>query len=194
MQIIDDPFLLFKDWYKEACLINKYANAMSLATCNIDAIPSVRTVLLKDYNDSGFVFYTNLNSKKGNDLHNNPKAELLFFWQALEKQIRISGYVQQVSNKEADDYFATRSYDSQISAWASNQSQIIPKEICLEDRCKEFENKFLNMDKIPRPSFWSGFRLNPVRYEFWEEKQFRRHIRCQYRKIDSKWMKNRIFP
>lgn len=191
--INDNPFEVFKTWYQEASFIEKH-NAMSLATSNIKGIPSVRTVLLKEYNNYGFSFYTNLKSKKSCDMLSNPNAEILFFWKELERQIRISGIVHKVDNEEANRYFASRARESQIATWASKQSNEIPYPQALADRYKEIEEIFLATDKIPRPEFWSGFILMPHKFEFWQERPHRLHIRHLYTLEHTKWQFASLYP
>ena len=192
MELNDNPFDMFTNWYERAQLIEQYYNAMSLATFH--RTPSVRTVFLKQYDVSGFVFYTNLNSRKSQDLAVNPYAELLFFWQKLNRQIRISGNVIQITDKEADEYFASRNRKKQISAWASQQSQVVSEVNALEERYQQYQEKFLHAEKIPRPHFWSGFRVLPEKFEFWQGDKDRLHTRYQYRLQQNKWLIERLYP
>ena len=166
---------------------------MSLATATKDGLPSVRIVLLKALDDRGFVFYTNLTSRKGLELSENPNAALCFHWKSLNKQIRVEGKVLAVDFTEADDYFASRPRTSQIGAWASKQSQPIEERFEFEKRLAKYTSKF-NFNDIPRPDFWSGFRLSPNRIEFWHEKKFRLHERNVYISDGKVWRKEKIFP
>jgi pyridoxamine 5'-phosphate oxidase len=171
----------------------KYAEAMSLATATKSGIPSVRIVLLKALDDRGFVFYTNLTSRKGLELSENPNAALCFHWKSVNKQIRVEGTVSLVDETEANQYFASRPRKSQIGAWASKQSQPMKDRYEFEKRLVKYTAKF-NVSNIPRPDFWSGFRLTPSRIEFWHEKKFRLHERNIYRADGNMWRKEQIYP
>jgi pyridoxamine 5'-phosphate oxidase len=190
-----NPIDIFKNWFAEAKNHEaiKDHTAMSLATATKDAIPSLRTVLLKDVSEQGFVFYTNLRSKKGKELSENPNAALCFYWAALDKQVRIEGRVEKVSDKEADEYFASREKDSDISAWASKQSQILrdPQEFLT--RIKKYEEEFSG-ENVPRPDFWSGYRVVPNLIEFWENLDHRRHERHLFEKINGGWKACLLYP
>lgn len=193
---INNPFELFKNWYNEAekSELND-PNAMALATNGLDGFPNVRMVLLKDFNENGFVFYTNFNSQKGQELNNSTKASLCFHWKSLRKQIRIQGIVEVVNNKEADEYFASRPRISQIGAWASNQSHQLENFLDLEKKVAFYTTKF-NIGKIPRPEYWSGFRLKPNSIEFWSDGEFRLHKRIKfYLESDSnQWQSRKLYP
>ncbi len=193
MYEIDNPFNLFKEWYNNASKLNNY-NAMYLATANSKCIPSVRTVFLKSFDEKGFIFYTNINSNKGNDLKENPNAEVLFFWKELKRQIRISGTVKQADSKISDTYFASRSRERQINAWASYQSSSIPENQNLDDIYQKMKNKFANVKNIPRPQHWSGFVLKSTKFEFWREGVHRLHSRLRFTLINGNWQKSRLFP
>lgn len=173
----DDPIALFDAWYQEAkaAEIND-PDAMSLATATPEGRPSVRMVLLKGHGPEGFSFYTNADSRKGAELAANPQAALLFHWKALRRQVRIEGPVEEVSAEEADAYFATRSRDSQIGAWASDQSRPLDRRATFEGRCDEVRERFEGMD-VPRPPRWTGFRVKPERIEFWSDRPHRLHER-----------------
>ncbi|MGH8282952.1 MAG: pyridoxamine 5'-phosphate oxidase [Gammaproteobacteria bacterium] len=167
--------------------------AMSLATVNADGQPSVRTVLFKQADARGFVFYTNLRSRKGEQLHANPRGALCFFWQLLMEQVLVEGKVQPVGEAEADAYWATRQRASQIGAWASQQSEILPERKQLEQRYVDFERKFEGKP-VPRPSHWSGFRLVPELIEFWSSRPGRLHERERYFLKDGIWQRTLIYP
>ena len=190
-----NPIVLFKKWFAvaEKSEIND-PNALSLATSTSEGIPSVRMVLLKGLSEKGFVFYTNFNSKKGNDLKKNPKASMCFHWKSLRRQIRISGNAVVIDDKEADDYYNSRAYGSRIGAWASSQSQIMNKRKEFLDKIKEYENKYPDQNKVPRPPHWSGWRVEPENIEFWLEIKNRIHERLNYRKENGKWTKEILYP
>ena len=192
---LDDPIELFKIWMSEAEKkeIND-PNALSLATTNQKNEASVRMVLLKGINKKGFVFYTNLDSPKSNDLKKNPKAEMCFHWKSLERQIRIFGNIVQVSDEEADTYFNSRLYESKIGAWASDQSKIMKKKEEFLKNIEELKNKYKDKENIPRPKNWSGWCLSPIAVEFWAKGKFRIHERLKYIKISNKWKKEILYP
>ena len=170
-------------------------NALSLATSSRNNLPSVRMVLLKDFNQNGFVFYTNLNSQKGNELKENPNAAMCFHWKSLLRQIRISGTITQVENSVADQYYNSRGYDSRIGAWASKQSKELKNRDELENSIKEFKKKFNDENNVPRPSHWSGWNLSPTRIEFWLDGDNRIHERLKYTKNSSgEWTKSLLSP
>ena len=190
-----NPIEQFRLWYEEALGAEfVHPNAFTLATSTKDGKPSARQLLLKDFDEEGFVFYTNSESKKGNDLANNPSAALCFWWDKLERQVRIEGEIQIVSNDDADEYFSSRPIGSQIGAWASNQSTVIPDRELLDNRYKEFEHKFEDKP-IPRPPYWNGYRLVPVAIEFWQGRDNRLHDRLRYKlQKDGKWTIERLAP
>lgn len=191
----EDPVLLFKDWLLEAenTELND-PNAMTLATCDRSGLVTARIVLLKDISDGKFVFYTNLGSCKARQIQENPNVSLCFHWKSLQKQVRIEGDSVQVSDDIADHYFSERPRASQIGAWASKQSQSMRGEEELKDRIKYYENEFKNRD-VPRPTFWSGFSVNPQTIEFWTEKPFRLHERCVYmRQSLDTWVLKQLYP
>ena len=165
-----NPIVLFKKWFAvaEKSEIND-PNALSLATSTSNGIPSVRMVLLKDYSEKGFIFYTNFNSKKGKDLKKNPNASMCFHWKSLRRQIRISGKVDVVEDKVADDYYNSRAYRSRIGAWASSQSSVMKNRKELIERFEQFEKKYPDQKNVPRPPYWSGWNLKPEQIEFWLE-------------------------
>ena len=193
---LDDPFELFEKWFVEAKKkeIND-PNALALGTSSKKGIPSVRMVLLKGFDKNGFVFYTNLNSQKGNELKENPNATMCFHWKSLLRQIRINGTLKQVDDKIADDYYKTRAYESRIGAWASKQSSILKNREELLISLEDFKKKFNDKENVPRPSHWSGWCLKPSSIEFWLDGDNRIHERLKYI-LDEKsfWTKELLSP
>jgi pyridoxamine 5'-phosphate oxidase len=170
-------------------------NAVSLATSNKNNFPSVRMVLLKGFNTNGFVFYTNLNSQKGKELKENPKAAMCFHWKSLLRQIRINGTVSQVSDEDADVYYNSRAYESRIGAWASKQSEELVNRKQLDETIKEFKKKYGDEKKVPRPEHWSGWNLSPLSIEFWLDGDNRIHERLKYTKgSKGQWIKSLLSP
>tara|TARA_Y100000590_G_scaffold167878_1_gene192042 strand:- start:245 stop:868 length:624 start_codon:yes stop_codon:yes gene_type:complete len=192
---LDDPLELFKIWMSEAEKkeIND-PNALSLATTNTQNEPSVRMILLKGFNKNGFVFYTNLNSPKSRDLKNNPKAAMCFHWKSLQRQVRISGLISRVDDKEADTYFNSRPYESRIGAWASDQSKPMNKKTEILNKIEDFKKKYKNEKDVPRPKHWSGWCLKPSSIEFWLGDEYRIHERLRYNKISNLWKKEILYP
>ena len=191
-----EPFETFAQWYEEAQALSelKEPTAMSLATCTADGKPSCRIILLKHYDERGFVFYTNHNGRKSQEIYENPNAALCFYWMPIGKQIRIEGAVEKVSDEEADAYFASRRRGSQIGAWASHQSEPLASREELEQRIADVEAKYEAQD-VPRPPHWHGWRLAPNRIEFWNEGDFRIHDLWVYTKNDSGgWGKTLLNP
>lgn len=190
-----DPLALFADWYAEAEKSEPNdPSALTLATVGPDGTPSARMVLLKGYDSSGFVFYTNYESRKGRQLIAHPKAAMLFHWKSLRRQVRLEGPVSQTSAAEADAYFATRARGSQIGAWASEQSRPLEGRFALEKRVAEFTARHV-VGSIPRPPHWSGFRLQPTLIEFWQDGAFRLHDRLEYsRASDGAWSTRTLYP
>lgn len=188
-----EPFAPFERWFAEASKAEEDAHAMTLATAAEDGIPSARVVLLHGHDGRGFVFYTNLGSRKSLELFSNPHAALCFLWKSLRRQVRIEGLVEPVAEAEADAYFAGRPRESRIGAWASDQSRTLASRGVLEDRVEEFTRRFGEND-VPRPPFWSGFRLAPQRVEFWQERPFRLHDRWLFIREGEKWRRERLFP
>ena len=191
----DNPFVLFKHWMSEAEKkeIND-PNAVALATVNETNQPDVRMVLLKEFNNNGFVFFTNLNSKKGSDLKKNPKASMCFHWKSLLRQVRISGDITLISNNDADEYFNSRPYLSKIGAWSSNQSKPMEKRDSFLNKIEEYKNKFSDQNNVPRPKHWSGFLLSPNKMEFWKDVEGRLHQRLEYLKDTNFWKKQILYP
>ena len=193
---LEDPFELFEKWFAEAKKkeIND-PNALALGTANKEGIPSVRMVLLKGFDKNGFVFYTNLNSQKGNELKNNPNASMCFHWKSLLRQIRIVGTLKLVNNKTADHYYQTRAYESRIGAWASKQSSVLKSRDELLNSLDNFRNKFQDKDNVPRPDHWSGWILKPSSIEFWLDGDNRIHERLKYILNEKNiWTKNLLSP
>ena len=193
---LDNPIELFKIWMDEAKKTEPNdPNALSLATSNKVNIPSVRMVLLKEFNQNGFVFYTNLNSQKGNELKENPKAAMCFHWKSLLRQIRISGTVTQVEDDVADQYYNSRGYESRIGAWASKQSMKLNSRDELMNSIKEVKKKYNDQNKVPRPSHWSGWNLYPSSIEFWLDGHNRIHERLKYTlDKNGSWIKSLLSP
>lgn len=190
-----NPFNQFNKWFDEALaatLIEQ--NAMALATATKEGQPSVRFVLLKGFDERGFVFYTNYQGRKGQELTQNPRAALAFHWGELERQVRIEGRVEQVSPQESDDYFQSRPWGSRLSAWASQQSQVITNRAVLEQRLQALTSEYANQD-IPRPPYWGGYRLIPTSFEFWQGRTNRLHDRLRYRQSsEGSWLIERLSP
>jgi len=193
---LDDPFKLFEKWFDEAKKkeIND-PNALALGTASKTGIPSVRMVLLKGFDNNGFVFYTNLNSQKGNELRDNPNATMCFHWKSLLRQIRIVGTLKLVADKTADDYYNTRAYESRIGAWASKQSSILKNRKELLDSLEIYKKKYKDKDNVPRPDHWSGWNLKPSSIEFWLDGDNRIHERLKY-SLDknNNWVKKLLSP
>ncbi|MDC0031709.1 pyridoxamine 5'-phosphate oxidase [Candidatus Pelagibacter sp.] len=192
----NDPIELFKVWMNEAksSELND-PNALALATADKNSIPSVRMVLLKDFNKDGFVFYTNLESQKGIEIKDNPNASMCFHWKSLLRQIRISGKLSKVSDKIADEYYNSRSYESRIGAWASKQSSILNNRDVLISSIKEYKEKYNDQDQVPRPKHWSGWNLSPESIEFWLDGDNRIHERLKYTKNSNDiWNKSLLSP
>ena len=193
-EITSNPIDLFKQWHAEAKQTAlKEPNSMTVATTGRDLQPNVRVVLLKAVDDQGFVFYTNTESDKANQLKENPVAALGFHWDPLRKQVRVTGAVEPVSEQEADAYFATRERSSQIGAWASMQSRPMKNMLELERRIVKYGAKYA-VGPVPRPPFWSGFRVKPERIEFWNHRRFRLHERVCYEKTEQGWNSFHLYP
>jgi pyridoxamine 5'-phosphate oxidase len=190
-----NPFKQFEKWYDDALKSGSLQpDAMTLATSTRDGRPSARMMLLKGFDEKGFVFYTNSESKKGKDLAENPLGAIVFWWAQLERQVRIEGNIDKVSDKEADTYFRSRPRESQIAAWVSEQSRVISSREVIESRFRELEVKYKNRD-IPRPPYWTGYRLRPHSIEFWQGRPNRLHDRLRYRLLDDgSWVIERLAP
>jgi pyridoxamine 5'-phosphate oxidase len=192
----DEPLRLFAAWFAEARRAEPVnPEAMALATVDRDGLPNARMVLLKGFDERGFVFYTNLDSVKGHELDAAPKAALTFYWKALQRQVRVRGSVEPVSAEEADAYFATRSRMAQIGAWASKQSRALESRLAFEKAVALHTAKFA-IGQVPRPPYWSGYRVVPQEIEFWQEKPFRLHDRIAFTRDSpsAPWRKTRLYP
>ena len=189
-----DPFSLFESWFAEArkTEIND-SNAMTIATADVDGQPSARMVLLKGHGTDGFIFYTNQQSRKAGDIAVNPKAAILFHWKSLRRQIRIEGTLSMVSDAAADAYFATRGRDSQLGAWASDQSRPLDDYATFEARFAEMTERFDGRD-VPRPPHWSGYCLTPAHFEFWQDRAHRLHERRVFSRNGEGWTEGLLYP
>jgi len=193
---LENPIELFDEWFNEAkkTEIND-PNALALATSSKDGEPSVRMVLLKDFNQNGFVIYTNLDSKKSTDIKNNPNASMCFHWKSILRQVRITGKIIKVSNKDADIYFQSRDYESRIGAWASKQSSVLKNREELYQEIESYKKKYSDKNNVPRPSNWSGWNLNPNEIEFWLDGKNRIHQRLKYiKKQNGNWNRSLLSP
>ncbi|WP_373528638.1 pyridoxamine 5'-phosphate oxidase [Nostoc sp.] len=190
-----NPFIQFKKWFEQALAAQlPEPNAMTIATATPDGKPSARMVLLKDFDERGFVLFTNYNSHKGQELAENPQVALVFWWAELERQVRIYGYVEKVSETESDQYFESRPNKSRLGAWVSNQSEVIESRELLERRLQEFHIKYEN-EEIPRPPHWGGLRVIPTKIEFWQGRPSRLHDRLLYSRLDNgTWKIERLSP
>lgn len=189
-----DPFALFDQWFAEAKASEPNdPEAMALATADAGGNPSLRMVLMKGHGPDGFVFYTNEQSAKGGQLAQNPRAALLFHWKSVRRQVRIEGVVAPVSSEEADAYFATRSRDSQLGAWASDQSRPLESRSVFEARYEEMKQRFEGKE-VPRPPYWGGFRLRPISFEFWQDRPHRLHDRRVFARTAERWSEGLLYP
>ena len=190
----NQPFELFAQWLKEAEASEPNdPNAMAVASVDKDGLPNLRMVLLKDYSEAGFVFYTNFESAKGQELLASQKAALLFHWKSLRRQVRIRGSVEVVSNEEADAYFRSRPRGSRIGAWASKQSRALESRFALEKAVAEYTAKY-GLGTVPRPDHWSGFLVRPEQIEFWHDRPFRLHDRLLFTADGDGWQKTQLYP
>jgi pyridoxamine 5'-phosphate oxidase len=192
--VLNNPFKQFSEWMEDA-VESKIIDpgAMILATSSKHSIPSVRVVLLKGFDNEGFIFYTNYESKKGKNLLENPTASILFFWKELERQIRICGRINKVSQKESEKYFHSRPFESQLAAWASNQSEVIPGRDFLEKKFNSLKEKYKDKE-VPLPPYWGGFKLLADSFEFWQGRENRLHDRISFSKDNSAWKIARLAP
>ena len=189
-----EPFAPFARWFALAMKSEPLAETMMLATATEGGLPSLRAVLLKGVDAGGFAFYTNIESRKAEELFANPQAALCFHWKSLARQVRVEGRAAPVSDDEADAYFATRARDSRIGAWASDQSRPLDSREVLEQRFAMFARQYAESPVVPRPANWSGFRVRPTRVEFWQERPHRLHDRVVFIRDDETWHKGRLFP
>jgi pyridoxamine 5'-phosphate oxidase len=192
----DEPLRLFAAWLKEATTSEpRDPTAMTLATVDADGLPNARMVLLKGADERGFVFYTNVDSLKGRELDTHPQAALVFYWKSLNRQVRVRGSVERVTAAEADGYFATRAKPAQIGAWASKQSSPLESRLVFEQAVALYAAKYAT-GEVPRPPNWSGYRLAPLRIEFWQQRPFRLHDRIEFSRasLNAPWSKTRLYP
>ncbi len=191
---LDDPWAIFHAWMAEAERSEPNdPTAMALATADADGLPNVRMVLLKAADERGFVFYTNAESNKGRELAANPQAALVFHWKSLRRQVRARGRVTKVSDAEADAYFASRPRDSRIGAWASQQSRPLESRFALEKAVAFYAARYA-IGEVPRPPYWTGFRIDPIAIEFWQDRPFRLHDRVVFTRAPEGWTKTRLYP
>ena len=189
----ENPIQLFEAWMQEAMYsVEKDANAFTLSTVDANAFPSTRVLLLKEVSDDGFMFFTNYNSHKGQEMEVNPKVALNFFWPALERQVRIQGVVEKVSEAESDTYFQSRPYKSRVGAWASEQSSSLESRASLEERYLQFSKKY--PEHVPRPPHWGGYLVKPQKIEFWQGRSSRLHDRFSFTFSDGIWTAERLAP
>ncbi|HEV2627580.1 MAG TPA: pyridoxamine 5'-phosphate oxidase [Pseudolabrys sp.] len=192
----EDPFVLFAAWLEQAAASEpRDPTAMTLATVDADGMPDARMVLLKGVDSRGFVFFTNMDSQKGRQLDAQPRAALVFHWKSLNKQVRVRGPVERVSEADADAYFATRPKQAQIGAWASQQSRPLESRLAFEKAIAVYAAKYA-LGTVPRPPYWSGYRVVPLAMEFWQDRPFRLHDRIDFRRtaLDAPWSKTRLYP
>lgn len=193
-EIAQNPYEQFEQWLNEAIKAElPYPTAMSFSCIGMSGFPETRIVLLKFFDEAGFVFFTNYDSAKGKSVEKNPVAGLHFFWPELERQVRITGYAARTSDGISDEYFKTRPETSRIAAWASKQSKEIPSWRYLQEQFEKFRKKFQHQE-IPRPGFWGGYEVRPVKIEFWQGRENRLHDRIQYKKENEKWIIKRLAP
>ena len=189
-----DPFQQFARWFDEAQAAPvTEPSAMTLATATKDGRPSARVVLLKGFDERGFVFYTNYGSRKGDELRKNPRAALVFYWAEIKRQVRVEGWIEQASAIESDTYFQSRPRESRLAAWASAQSEVIPSREALDRRMDELMLEYQGRE-IARPPHWGGYRLRPTSLEFWQSRPNRLHDRVRYRLVNGAWLIERLAP
>jgi len=194
-EVQSDPLAQFKIWFSQAMDARVLEpNAMVLSTISENKFPSSRIVLLKDLQQNGLSFFTNYQSQKGNDLAYCNRASVLFFWPELQRQVRIEGYVDKLSATDSDEYFISRPRGSRIGAWSSPQSAVIPDRNFLDEKVERFTTDFKDNEEVPRPDFWGGYRVNPIKFEFWQGRISRLHDRIQYTLENEKWVINRLAP
>ena len=195
-EVTADPIQQFEIWFKEALdAAIKEANAMTLATATVNAKPSARIVLLKGFSEKGFLFYTNYESRKGIELATNPNVALVFLWKDLERQVRIEGIAQKITEQQSTDYYHSRPIGSQIGAWASPQSQVIKDRTVLEKNYAQLEKKYTKQSILPKPPHWGGYQVQPTYIEFWQGRSSRLHDRIAYSlQIDKRWKIERLAP
>ena len=190
----NNPFKQFSAWYELASEKNLLQyDAMVLSTSNKRGKPSSRVVLLKGVDDRGFIFFTNYNSRKGKELEDNPNASILFYWSELHRQVRIEGRVEKIPRKESEEYFNSRSLESRIGAWVSEQSSVIKNREFLDRKFLELQKKYED-GNVPVPPHWGGYRLIPLSFEFWESRPYRLHDRIRYKRVKGNWVKERLSP
>lgn len=192
--VAQDPILQFGKWWDEAIQSDiSEVNAMTLATCNNEGYPSARIVLLKGFDETGFIFFTNYESNKAKELEENPKAALVFFWKELERQVRIEGVIEKADENMSDSYFISRPHDSQVGAWASPQSKVIKNREVIEEKFLDLSREYA-AGVIPRPQFWGGYIVRPEKMEFWQGRTSRLHDRILYTKSNADWIIERLAP
>ena len=193
--VVSDPIMQFRSWFEEATNSEVLeANAMIIATVDENNVPSARTVLLKEIDPEGFLFYTNYNSDKAKEISGNPNVSLVFLWKEIERQVRITGVVEKISPDRSEQYFHKRPKGSQIGAWVSPQSSIIDSREVLEERQKEIESKYKDEAQLPLPDFWGGYIVKPTAVEFWQGRPSRLHDRLRYKLVDGEWKIERLAP
>ena len=192
--VLQNPLDQFEKWFNESMQAEvQEANAFTLATVNKEMQPAARIVLLKGLSNGGFTFFTNYESRKAQEIEDNPKAAMVFLWAELERQVRIEGVIEKVSEEESNDYFQNRPFGSRLGAWASKQSAVISDRIVLEENMTALEQKY-NEKNIVKPEFWGGYRLKPTMIEFWQGRPSRLHDRLQFTKVNEEWKMERLSP
>ncbi len=193
-ELLADPMDQFKKWFRESESAGvPEPNTMTLATVNSQGQPTIRVVLMKEITDKGLIFYSNFKSRKGREIEHHPQAAINFYWQLMERQVRLEGSIAKVPDQQADEYFRTRPRGSQLGAWVSQQSKVIPSREFLEEQLESYKAKFHN-EEIPRPPHWGGYQLTPIRVEFWQGGEDRLHDRIQYTFQQDLWERCRLAP